>query len=268
MGHAFLRAVRLYLRFQWVHLRTQLEYEADFWLGILGIFLSQVAGLLFVWTLFSRVPSIAGWTLPEAALLYALLLIPRGLVDLLCDGPWRLAQLVSQGDFDRLLLRPAPLLLQVVTRSSQLHGLGHLALGLILLGQATHRLDYHWTLGRVGFLALTLASSVVIVAAISLASNCAAFWDRSGGVATPLFALNLGDAAVVPLSLYPRAVQGLLTWAVPFAFVSYFPACALLGKRVEPAWLAWSGPLAAVAAATAAVLLWRFSVGRYESTGH
>ncbi|HEX8700712.1 MAG TPA: ABC-2 family transporter protein [Myxococcaceae bacterium] len=267
MGRAILQGLKVYPRFLLLHVRMQVEYEVDFWLGILGIFLSQLAGLLFVWTLFSRVPSIAGWTLPESALLYALLLIPRGLVDIFCDGPWQLPALVNSGDFDRMRLRPVPLLIQVFTRSSRIHGLGHLGLGGYVIYEATQRLGFEWTGAKLAFLAVTLAASVVIVTAISLAANCVAFWDRSGSVAMAVFALNLGDAAVLPLTLYPRLLQGLLTWVVPFAFVSYFPACALLGKPLASPVLGWSGPLAALASATVAGLIWKRCVHRYDSTG-
>jgi len=97
---------RIYGKLQLVHLRAHLEYEADFWIGIVGVVLTHGAGFVFVWAFFSSVPSIAGWGLWDTAFLYALSIIPRGLVEILCDGQWNLRMLVNRGEFDRLLVRP------------------------------------------------------------------------------------------------------------------------------------------------------------------
>lgn len=52
--------LRMYVTFQVVHLRTALAYEADFWIGILGVALTHGVGIVFVWALFLRIPEIAG----------------------------------------------------------------------------------------------------------------------------------------------------------------------------------------------------------------
>ena len=58
--------LRMYATFQLVHLRTTLAYEADFWIGILGVALTHGVGIVFVWTLFLSVPQVAGWSVWEA----------------------------------------------------------------------------------------------------------------------------------------------------------------------------------------------------------
>jgi ABC-2 type transport system permease protein len=55
-----------------------------------------------------------------------------------------------------------------------------------------------------------------------------------------------------------------------FAFVAYYPALALLDRPDPlglPPWVAWSGPLVALAAAAAAAMMWRLGVRHYRSTG-
>lgn len=264
----FFHLVRLYLRLLIVHQRAQLEYRADALIGIAGTLLTQLAGFVFVWALFSRIPSIAGWTLMEAAFLYSLLILPRGLADFLCNGPWRLCQLVHVGGFDRLLLRPVPLPLQIVAQSSEIHGAGHVILGGYVLATASHRLGYEWTADRVLFLAITLVCSLVILGSIILAANTIAFWQRGESVRLAMFVLNVGDAAQVPLSAYGPGIRLLVTWVLPYAFVSYYPACVLLGKPLAHPWLGYAAPVAALVIACFAWFLCRLGVRSYESPGH
>jgi hypothetical protein len=116
------RLVRLYFTLQLIQLRTVVEYRGDFWIGILGAVLMHGVGLVFIGALFSRIPEIAGWTVWEVAILYGLTLIPRGLGELFCDGPWTLRAKVNSGEFDRILVRPISPALQAATQLASIHG--------------------------------------------------------------------------------------------------------------------------------------------------
>jgi ABC-2 type transport system permease protein len=262
------RYARIFFRLQLVRLRVQMEYEADFWLGVAGVFLTQLASFTFVWAVFLQAPRLAGWTLWEAAILYALLIIPRGLVDLLCDGAWHTPWQVNTGSFDRLLLRPVPVALQVFSLSSRIHGLGHLILGIALMVTASLHLELSWTPLRVLLLLGVLVNALLILGSVNLVANSSAFWERSGNNSFAIFVGSLADAVQVPLAVYGPFARLLLTWVLPFAFVSYYPTCLLLGKPVEPSWILWLIPLSGPIVALAASVLWRLGLTRYESTGH
>jgi ABC-2 type transport system permease protein len=260
--------VRIYGKLQLLHLRTHLEYEADFWIGIAGAALTQGAGFVFVWALFSNVPSVAGWRLWEIAFLYALSIIPRGLVEILCDGQWNLRQLVNRGELDRLLLRPLSPVLQLITQFVSIHGFGSVLLGAAIILRAARELGLAWSTWQYLFLTATLLSSVLLIGAINLATNCIAFWEPSSSSTFPFMIQNFLEFAKFPLSLYDRLVQGLMTWVLPFAFVSYYPGVALLGKPVENQSLGYLAPLAGPIVALLASLLWRTGLRRYQGTGH
>lgn len=262
------RHVRIYATLELLQLRMQLEYEADFWIGIVGAMLTQVAGFVFIWAVFERIPSIVGWNFWEVALLFALVTIPRGLRAVLCDGPWRLRHVVYGGDFDRVLLRPISPALQVITQFSTVHGFGTAALGLAVLVRAAAELGLVWDIPRVAFLVLTVVCSVVILSAIDFATNCVAFWEPGATSAFPFAAAQLPDFARYPLTIYGLGVQVLFTWIVPVAFCSYYPGALLLGKTVDPPWLPLLSPLAAAMTVAAASGVWRLGLVRYQSTGH
>ena len=74
--------------------------------------------------------------------------------------------------------------------------------------------------------------------------------------------------AKYPLSVYSRAIQFVLAWLVPQAFVSYYPAAVLLGKPLAHPWLGYLAPLAGPVAAACALVVWRRGLRRYQSSGH
>jgi ABC-2 type transport system permease protein len=267
------RGARLYGRLQLLHVRAFLEYEADFWVGILAMFLRHGSGLAFIWVLFESVNQVGGWSKWEMIFLYALLIIPRGTVELIANGQYRLGDLVHGGEFDRLLLRPFSPVLQVLSYTSAIHGLGSMLLGCVMLVTASANLHMAWDLPRLLLLIATLAGSVVLMVSVSLATNCISFWVPGASGAFPNFVNNLMELAKFPLTIYGMLVQSFLTLLLPFAFISYYPTVALLGRSADagavfPPWLSYVSPLAGPLVALLVSRIWRTGMARYQGAGH
>lgn len=265
---SFRRNVRLYLKLQYVQLRTIVEYRGDFWIGILGAALMQGAGLVFISALFSRVPDVAGWTVWEIAVLYGLALTPKGLTELLCDGPWMLRSLVNTGEFDRLLVRPVSPALQAATKIASIHGLGQLALGSVAIAIGTSRSGMDWSIWKVLFLLATIGSGFAMICAINFLANLIGFWEPSTQSALPTMYTMLIDFAKFPLEIYSLVIRVLVTVIAPFAFLSYFPGLVLLDKDTPWRWLGFASPLVTGLVVVITAWLWRKALARYQGVGH
>lgn len=260
--------VKFYFRLQLMQLRTAVEYNTDFWIGIAGATLTQVSGLVFISALFSQIPEVEGWTVWEIALLYALALIPKGLTELFCDGPWALRPLVNSGEFDRLLVRPIPPALQTATRIASIHGLGQTGLGIVVFVMAGNRIALDWSIGKALFLVMILVSGTVMIGAINYLVNLIAFWEPSADSAIPTLFSVMIDFAKFPLDIYNVLIRGLITVVLPYAFITYFPALVLLDKDSSLRWLGYLTPLVAATIVLVTALLWRLGINRYQGVGH
>jgi len=261
-----VRLLRIYFAMQAAHLRAQLQYEADVWLALIGVALGQIVGALFISSLFRLRPALGGWSIWEAAVPYGLIGLARGLSELLCEGLWHIRTIVARGELDVPLVRPLPLVFQIATRASDLHSLSNLIIGSSIIGLAFHRLGLVLSAAKIIFFVFTMAGSTLVMAAMILIANSIAFWDRSVDSSLPSFVLQIADGAQIPLSVYGAPVRVVLTWILPYAFVSYFPAQVLLGKPVTP--LAWASPLIGPLVAGLACMIFRLGLRRYESAGH
>ncbi|HEU5111433.1 MAG TPA: ABC-2 family transporter protein [Micromonosporaceae bacterium] len=260
------RGARLYRRSLGAHMRATLEYEADFWLLVFAAILTQVVGLVFLGAVFARVPHINGWDFADVALIFSLVVIAEGIGSLFFEGTWRLAWRVNQGEIDYLLVRPYPVVLQVMSADVGLNGLGNLVSGGVLLGWSLSRVDVAWSVGTAAAAVVLFASAILIKLAINLATNASSFWLQ-GPFSIFAYAMHqVGDLARFPLTVYTMGIRAALTLVVPFAFVSFFPAGALL-ERGEFAWVGWLTPLVAAYCLGMAALIFRRGLRRYESTG-
>ncbi len=268
MRSNFHRHARLYAKLQLIQLRTVVEYRADFWIGILGATLMHGAGLVFITALFGQIDELGGWSAWEVAILYGLTLIPAGLRELFCDGPWLLRQLVNSGEFDRLLVRPVSPAMQVATRLASIHGVGQFSLGATLLFVGMTRSGMEWAPWKAGFLALSVLSSLGLLIAIGFLVNMIGFWEPSAQSAVPTAYAMLIDFAKFPLEIYSNTIKVLVTVVAPYAFISYFPALVLLGK--DSAWrgLGFASPLVTLLVVYGTSRLWHKALNRYQGVGH
>jgi len=265
---AVRRNLRIYATLQLAQIRAAVEYRGDFWIGIVGAMLQQAAGLVFISALFSQIPEVKGWTVWNIAILYGLAMIPKGLTELFCDGPWMLRSKVNSGEFDRVLVRPISPALQSATAIVSIHGLGQVILGAIVLWLGMSRSDIVVAWWMIPFLLMTILSGCIMIGAINYLINMIGFWEPSAQSALPTMVALFIDFSKFPLDIYNLVIKGLVTIVIPYAFISYFPALVLLDRDTAWRWLGLATPLAAAAVVALTAWLWGKALNRYQGVGH
>lgn len=260
--------LRLYFKLQLMQLRSTVEYAADFWIGIVGAMLMQASGLVFITALFSQIPEIAGWTVWNIAVLYGLAMLPKGLTELFCDGPWMLRSKVNSGEFDRVLVRPVSPALQSATAIVSIHGLGQVILGIVVLSLGLARSEVAFQWWTLPYLMVVVVSSAVMIGALNFVFNMTGFWEPSAQSALPTMMALMIDFAKFPLGIYHNAIRFFVILIIPYAFISYFPALVLLDHDSGWKWLGFATPLATLWVVLATRWLWGKALNRYQGVGH
>jgi uncharacterized membrane protein YbhN (UPF0104 family) len=95
-----------------------MQYRTSFVLETIAQFVGNVLDFVVVLIFFTRLPTLGGWTLPEIGLLYGLSSVAFGLSDTVIAGfdyAYFGPNMVRLGEFDRVLIRPVNIFLQVLT---------------------------------------------------------------------------------------------------------------------------------------------------------
>jgi ABC-2 type transport system permease protein len=130
--------------------------------------------------------------------------------------------------------------------------------------------DIDWTPARVLLLVVTPLAGCAIFCSIFVAAAAASFWLVEGTEFANAFTYGGNYLSSLPFTIFHVAVRRFFTFVVPGAFVAYLPTLGLLGRPDPaglPGWLSWSGPLAAVLAASGAGLQWRSGLRHYVGAG-
>lgn len=247
-------------------LKAILEYQSDFWITLAAAALTQALGFIFLWVIYQNIPEINGWQFWEIVFLYAMIFFTEGVGSAFFDGIWRIGQYVNQGDFDRMLVRPVPALTQVLGSAVGMNGYGNLILGAVLIARSFAGMNLTWTLTKALFALLLLVSATVIRMSINIVANAASFWLHSNHNALAYMVHTAGDFGKYPIGLFPSAVKVVICVAVPYAFISYFPAAYIFGREGRE--LGMMTPLVAVACAAVACVVFYAGLQRYDSTGN
>lgn len=250
--------------------RAQLEYRASFALMCFGSFALTCVDLVEVLVLFRHFDALGGWTLAEIALLYGISGVGIALADIVIGHAEDLHLDIRSGNFDVVLLRPAGTLLQVASSDIALRKLGRLLQASIPLGYAVGAGAVDLAPDRLALLVVGVLCAAVVFASVFVLGACVTFFTVGSGEVSAAFSYGGSYLSSYPIDIFGKWLRRALAFAVPLAFVVYFPSLYLLDRPDPfglPEWVQFAAPLAALSFAALTGLAWRFSVRHYRSTG-
>ena len=267
-----MESIKLYLLYVKYIAKSWFQYRVDAVLRSFAVFLREATGIIVIYLTLQSFTDINGWHFYELLFLFSFLFLTYGIFVLFFTGLRHFGDMVYSGEFDRFLLRPRGLLMQVMASNADMFAaIGHGGLGIVLFLFCADKIGVVWTAGTVLYFVITLISAVVIQAALFLLMSCSSFWIVKIDELVGMLYYNTRKFAGYPISIYPAFIQKMLMFVVPFAFVNYFPAQFFLRKPDMAAF--WTGylyltPVLSVVLFFLAFQVWRFSLKRYASVGN
>jgi ABC-2 type transport system permease protein len=229
-----------------------------------------VIDLFAVLVLFHVTRSLGGFGFRDAFLMATLAGTAFALADLAVGNIDRMRFYVRTGLLDALLVRPLGVLGQLLAVDFSPRRIGRLLFMAGLVVVATRTAGVHWTPARAALVLVTPVAGAVLFGAVFVATATVAFWWIDSGEFSSALTYGGRDFTSYPTTVFAGLFRRLLGYGVGFAFVGYYPALALLGRRDPlglPAAAGWAGPFVALVACALASLLWRHAIRHYRSTG-
>lgn len=257
--------MKLYLKFLGIHLRSAMQYKASFFMTVLGQFLSTFTIFLGVTFIFQRFHEIGSFTYEHVLICYSVVLTAFTLAECFFRGFDEFPSMISNGEFDRVLVRPRNEIFLVLCSKLELTRIGRLLQSAVMIGWAIPNCGIQWTFAKALVLLYMLLGGTLMFGGLFLVYAALTFFTTEGLETMNIFTDGGRDHGKYPFSVYGKPVLMILTFLVPLACFQYWPLTWLIGMNDNI--LCALAPTLSILFILPCYLLWRIGLRRYKSTG-
>lgn len=252
-------------------LLTIVEYPSN----ILGWLISNpiqfILGFATIKFVVQQFGEINGWNYGQLAFLYGISVISHALSMIFFVQGWFMGFYVIEGDFDRFLTRPLSVLYQFFFTNINVFGLTDLIPGILVFVYGCIQTGFSFTVSNVVGIIVMLIGATLIRGGIYILLGSTSFWTKSANDFGQFTQEIFDKTTMYPISMYPEAMQLILTFVIPIGWVSFYPASELLG--IEHVFSTggmgiWITLAVGIVTMLIAGLVFKIGMRRYESAGN
>jgi ABC-2 type transport system permease protein len=220
----------MYWRLVVASIKAQMQYKTSFFLSSIGQFVTTGCEIAGVWALFTRFGALEHWNLAHVFVFYGLVNMSFAIADALSTGFDAFGTLyVRTGHFDRLLLRPRGLFLQLMGHELALRRVGRFLQGFVVFVWAIYTLDYTPDLYQLTMILVTVSCSVCFFLGLFIFQATLSFWSVESLEVMNTLTYGGVESAQYPMEIYSDWFRKVFTFVIPLACIAYFPVVAILG---------------------------------------
>ncbi len=257
--------MKLYISSLKMHIKSLIEYKKSFIMGFISQFFVMFSYYFIIIALFSRFNNIKGFTLYEVLLCFGIIQFGYSINEIFSRGIDKFDDLIISGDFDRLLLRPRNILLQVLCSKSDLIKSSRTLQSIIILFISLINLNIDFDIYKIITLVLMLMSSIVIFFSIFLFTASYCFYTVQGLEIRNLFTDGGKHMAQYPIGIFNKTFIFIFTFIIPYAFVNYYPLLYLLEKSDNILYV--FSPLLVFIFLIVSIINFNYGIKKYKSVG-
>jgi ABC-2 type transport system permease protein len=244
-------------------LAARMAYRGDFFISAAIMLIAEFIVPLVTFLIYRTGASFPGWSLYEALLIQGVFLLAKGVAfPLFFDMVWNILNLVREGTFDLLLIKPRSILHLVIATGFDCEDLGKLAGGIFVFTLALVHLPAPGPSQWLQFFMLFAFSLSVLFSSGLILSGIVFIWVGCSRV------YEIFDSVMAfgqyPRTIFTRGWIQIVTLMIPVAVVGFFPAAVLLGKPAE--WLGIA-VIATVVFLGFSLRFWYWMLRKYSSAG-
>ena len=257
--------MRLYFKFMKVHFKSELQYKMSFILSFISQFLVFFGYYFTIICLFDKFSNLKGFTLYEVLLTFAIIQFGFAFCETFFRGIDTFDKLILEGTFDRLLLRPQNILLQVFVNEVSFVKTSRLIQSIIILIIAVINIDVVWSIDKIITLIFMLLASVIVFLGIFILAASYCFLTVKGLEVRNVFTDGGKHMAQYPIGIFKKGFLFFFTYIIPYGFVNYYPLLYVLDKIDNK--LLIVSPLVTILYLIPCIMIFYKGVKRYSSTG-
>jgi len=242
-----------------------MQYKTSFLLNAIGQFLVSFNVFLGIYFMFDRFHSVKGYTYSEVLLCFSIMLLEFSLAEMYARGFDAFGSIVRSGSFDRILLRPQNEITQVLGSKFELTRIGRMLQAIVMFIYGITNSNIDWSFLKVLTVIFMLIGGTALFTGLFIIYASLCFFTLEGLEIMNILTDGAREHGKYPLDIYGKRMLQFTTFIVPYALVQYYPLQYILGRTTNLFYVFI--PLLAVLFLVPCLMLWKFGVRHYKSSG-
>ncbi|MDR2649723.1 MAG: ABC-2 family transporter protein, partial [Clostridiales bacterium] len=201
----------------------------------------------------------------QVILCFAVVLMAFSIAEMLGRGFDLFPRMISNGEFDRALVRPRNVIFQVLASKMDFTRLGKLFQAILVFCYAIPNSGVTWTWDKILTLFLMIICGSLIFFGLFLIYAAFSFFTIEGLEFMNIFTDGGREFGRYPFSVYGKNILRFLTFIIPLALFQYYPLLYLLDREQSALFIFI--PLAGLLFLFPSYVFFRIGLRRYKSTG-
>lgn len=257
--------MKLYLKYLSMHLKSILEYKKIFILSVISQIATSLFALTAIFFLFNKFGNIKGYTFDNVLICFSISFLGFSLAEAFFRAFDEFDKMIGNGEFDRILVRPRNLILQVLGTEIMFEKFGRAFAALTICIIVVVNNPMLISFDKLIVLFFMIVGSVVIYSSLMILKAGITFFTTQSLEIMNIFTDGSRDLAQYPLDIYQEWVRKFFTYILPLALVNFYPLQYLIGNTDNI--LFGMLPVFSLLFIIPCLAVWKIGVRKYKSTG-
>lgn len=257
--------MKLYFKYLSMHLKSILEYKKVFIISGISQIATSFLALIAIFFLFDKFGNIKGYSFKNVLICFSISYLGFSLAEAFFRAFDEFDKMIGNGEFDRILVRPRNLILQVLGTKIMFEKFGRAIVALTICIIVIVKNPMLIRVDKLVVLSLMIVGSVVIYSSLMILKAGITFFTTQSLEIMNIFTDGSRDLSQYPLDIYQKWVRKFFTYILPIALVNYYPLQYLIGNTDNI--LIGILPIFSLLFIIPCLLVWKIGVRKYKSTG-
>lgn len=262
--------MNFYVKICKLKVKEILQYRFAFINNVFSQFFAYMVTFINITFLFKNINSLDGWSLKEILLLWALNVFSYGIAGMFFyNGCNSLEWQTQSGDIDIFYVQPRSIFWNFMFKNISPIFIFHECFSTCFLIYILSTLDIHFSFLKIVYFLILILCAVCIQACIMILFAATSFKIIKSGNLLSTAIYGLRNFTTYPFSIYGKGIRFVVTFIIPYAFVSYYPAMYILEKKngFFDSCMIFIEPILTVVLIILTSFTWRRCVNKYNGTG-
>ncbi len=266
--------IKLYWDFIKMFLKVKFEYKVAFFFELISNAITIIVMYLGFWLIFDKFKFITGWNYYEIVFIYSINILCVAISGMVIFSPMMsIFNLVRQGSFDSMLIRPIDPLLHLIFKNFSYTYIPWLIPVPFALYSCFVHLDIQLTLTKILLFSFLFLGGLLINIGLLISAGALSFWLIDSGFLVSILCMHnnsIRSFCDFPITIYSKWIQVILTFVIPYAFTNFYPSLYFLNRRdifLFHPYFQFGTPIVGIIVFGISLLIWKKGLSRYQSTG-